>query len=138
MRNRGLPTKTLTSGLGIVFTFKDLNECIHDFCSEMMFFGEKQLKQRTEAHMAQIEQLKEIIQYKDLKIDAMKLRCAHVFDNIQRVSNSKVLEQGNALVFALDKSMREVRFFQDHIGSYENELRAAIHQEFRLLLTEKS
>lgn len=88
--------------------------------------------------MAQIEQLKEIIQYKDLKIDAMKLRCAHVFDNIQRVSNSKVLEQGNALVFALDKSMREVRFFQDHIGSYENELRAAIHQEFRLLLTEKS
>ena len=48
----------------------------------MMLFGEKQLKQRTESHMAQIDQLKEIIQYKDLKIDAMKLRCAHVFDNI--------------------------------------------------------
>ena len=67
----------------------------------------------------------------------MKLRCAHVFDNIQRVANSKVLEQGNALVFALDKSMREVRFFQDHIRSYENELRTAIHQEFRLLLAEQ-
>jgi|TARA_B110000285_G_C15018587_1_gene560342 predicted ATPase len=67
----------------------------------------------------------------------MKLRCAHVFDNIQRVANSKVLEQGNALVFALDKSMREVRFFQDHIRSYESELRTAIHQEFRLLLAEQ-
>jgi hypothetical protein len=53
-RNRGLPMKTLTSGPGIVFTFKDLNECIHDFSNEMMTFGEKQLKLRSEAYQQQI------------------------------------------------------------------------------------
>lgn len=36
LRNRGLPIKTLTSGHGIVSTFKDLNECIHDFCCEIV------------------------------------------------------------------------------------------------------
>ena len=60
-RNRGLPMKTLTSGPGIVFTFKDLNECIHDFANEMMTFGEKQLKLRSEAYQLQINQLVEII-----------------------------------------------------------------------------
>ena len=45
--------------------------------------------------------------------------------------NSKVFEQGNSLVFALDKAMRDVRFYQDHIHNYENELKHAIYQEFR-------
>ena len=43
--------------------------------------------------------------YKDLKIDALKLKGSYVYDNIQRVVNSKVLEQGNTLVFSLDKAM---------------------------------
>lgn len=123
--------KTLTSGPGIVFTFKDLNECIHDFCAEMLQFGEKQLKLRTETHQSQIDQLVEIIQYKDHKIDALKLRCAHVYDNVLRIVNAKVFEQGNSLVFALDKAMREVRFFKTHIREYETELRNSIREEFR-------
>ena len=52
-----------------------------------------------------------MIQFKDVKIDALKLRSAHVFSNIKRVANSKVFEQGNTLLFALDKAMRKVRFY---------------------------
>ena len=133
-RNRGLPMKTLTSGQGIVFTFKDLNECIHDFTNEMIQFGEKQLKLRTETFQNQIYQLIEVIQYKDLKIDSLKLRCSQVFDNITRVSNALVFEQGNSLVFALDKAMSEVRFYQDHIKEFEDDLTNAIRNEFRLQL----
>ena len=59
------------------------------------------------------------------------MRSAHIFENIQRVVNSKVFEQGNSLVFALDKAMRDVRFYQDHVHNYEDELRDAIYQEFR-------
>lgn len=131
IRNRGLPTKTLTSGLGIIFTFKDFNECIHDFCQEMILFGEKTLKLRSESYLSRIQQLTEIIHYKDLKIDALKLKGAYVYDNIQKVVNSKVLQQGNTLVFALDKAMRELRFFQDHVAKFEVELGHAIHHEFR-------
>ena len=54
-RNRGLPTKTLTSGMGIIFNFKDLNECIHDFCLEMLMFSEKSLKVRSEAYQSKID-----------------------------------------------------------------------------------
>ena len=61
LRNRALPIKTLTSGPGIVSTFRDLNECIHDFCSDMIQFSERQLKLRTEAYQGQVDQLVEII-----------------------------------------------------------------------------
>jgi len=73
----------------------------------------------------------EIIQFKDLKLDALKLRSAHIFDNMQRVINSRVFEQGNSLVFSLEKAMREVRFYQQHIAGYEKELKDAVHTEFR-------
>ena len=55
LRNRALPIKTLTSGPGIVSTFRDLNECIHDFCAEMIQFSERQLKLRTEAYQGQVD-----------------------------------------------------------------------------------
>ena len=32
LRNRGTEVDTLTSGTGMVFTVKDLNECLNDFC----------------------------------------------------------------------------------------------------------
>ena len=70
-----------------------------------------------------------------MKIDSLKLRSAHVYDNIVRVSNAKVFEQGNALVFALDKAMSKVRFYEDHIHEYESELKNAIREEFRIQLS---
>ena len=126
--------KTLTSGPGIVFTFKDLNECIHDFCAEMMLNQVKLLNSRSNHYLAQISQLNDVIHFKNLKINSLKLRCAHVYDNMQRITNSKVSEQGNTLVFALDRAMREVRFYQDHIKCYEKEMRKAVHEQFRELL----
>ena len=135
VRNRGLPTKALTSGPGIIFTYKDLNECIHDFCADIMQFGEKSLKLRTDAMQKRINQLTEIIQFKDLQLDSLKLRSVHVFDNIKRITNSKVFEQGNTLVFALDKAMRMVRFYQEHITTFESELKQAIRAEFRDMLS---
>lgn len=41
MRNRGTEVETLTSGPGIVFTIKDINECLIDFCSLTIKDNEK-------------------------------------------------------------------------------------------------
>lgn len=71
-----------------------------------------------------------------MKIDSLKLKGLYVFENIQRVVNSKVLEKGNSLVFSLDKAMRELRFFQDHVGNFEKELKEAIRMEFSNILTD--
>lgn len=69
-------------------------------------------------------------------MQALKYRCCHVYDNIQRVTNSRVFESSNTLVYALDRAMQEVRFYQEHIGTYEAELEKAVGEKFRLRLEE--
>ena len=61
-----------------------------------------------------------------------------MYENISRVSNALLFEQGNSLVFALDKAMNEVRFFRDHISEFEKELTKAIHYEYRIELQDNS
>ena len=41
LRNRGTEVDTLTSGTGMVFTIKDLNECLNDFCRDIVKYSEK-------------------------------------------------------------------------------------------------
>lgn len=48
MRNRGTEVETLTSGPGMVFTIRDINEILIDFCNTTIKDGEKQFKSRTE------------------------------------------------------------------------------------------
>ena len=47
IRNRGMDIDTLTSGPGMVFTYKDLNECLNQFCVEMVAWNEKEMATRT-------------------------------------------------------------------------------------------
>jgi len=44
--NRGTDVETLTSGPGIVFTKKDFNDAIQNFCRKVIIYGEKELKSR--------------------------------------------------------------------------------------------
>ena len=39
--------ETLTSGPGIVFTYKDLNECLQHLCCELVVYSEKENRLRT-------------------------------------------------------------------------------------------
>ena len=58
-------------------------------------------------------------------------------DNISSIVNSKIYEKGNALIFELDKSLRDVRFYQDHIYVFEKEMKEFVQAEFRELLQKK-
>jgi len=46
LKNRGTAVETLTSGPGMVFTIKDLNECLLDFSRSIVVYGEKEMKSR--------------------------------------------------------------------------------------------
>ena len=48
LRNRGTEVETLTSGPGMVFTVRDINDCIQDFCRQIIQYGEKELKSRSD------------------------------------------------------------------------------------------
>ncbi len=58
-------------------------------------------------------------------------------DNITRIVNSKIYEKGNALIFELDRGLREVKFYKDHIRNFEQEMRDLVMSEFRKLLSHK-
>lgn len=128
---------TLTSGPGIVFTYKDMNECLQDFCAELVSYSEKDLRSRTVGFHTTIQHLKHLIYIKDTRIDNMQRKLSMVSDNITRIVNSRIYEKGNALIFELDKSSRELRFYQEHIHLYEKELKDFIREEFRLMLQKK-
>lgn len=48
LRNRGTEVETLTSGPGMVFTIKDINECLQEFCRSIIKYAEKELKSRSD------------------------------------------------------------------------------------------
>jgi len=48
LKNRGVDVETLTSGPGIVFTYKDLNESLQSFCNLVLFHSEKEMRSRTQ------------------------------------------------------------------------------------------
>ena len=58
-------------------------------------------------------------------------------DNITRIVNSKIYEKGNGLIFELDRGMRELKFYKDHINSFEKEMKEFVISEFRKSIIEK-
>lgn len=58
-------------------------------------------------------------------------------ENITRIVNSKIYEKGNALIFELDRGMRELMFYKDHISTFEQEMKAEVMLEFRKTLNQK-
>jgi len=65
LRNRGTEVDTLTSGTGMVFTIKDLNECLNDFCRDIVKYSEKQMKSRSELLFQKSEHYEQLLYVKD-------------------------------------------------------------------------
>ncbi|CDW75699.1 UNKNOWN [Stylonychia lemnae] len=137
IRNRGMDIETLTSGPGIVFTYKDLNECLQQFCNDAISYSEKELRLRTNSFTQIVSQQKHLIYIKDRRIEGLKRRVKLIYDNITRIVNSRVYEKGNSLIFELDRSLREKKFYQDHIFVFEKEMKEFVREEFRLMLQRK-
>lgn len=58
-------------------------------------------------------------------------------DNIIRTVNSRIYEKGNGLIFELDRGLREVQFYKDHISTFEREMKEVVLEEQRLKMEEK-
>ena len=78
-----------------------------------------------------------LLYIKDRRVGSCKNKLKFMHDNISRIVNSKIYEKGNALIFELDKSLRDVRFYQDHIYVFEKEMKEFVQAEFRELLQKK-
>ncbi len=125
------------SGPGVVFTYKDLNTCLQTLCTQVMSYSEKEMRTRTSALHQQINHLLHLVYIKDCRIEGLKNKFGMMRDNITRAVNSKIYEKGNALIFELDRGLREVRLYKEHIGSFEREMMDFVRVEFRKTLMEK-
>ena len=74
---------------------------------------------------------------KDCRIESLKSKVVMMQDNIARSVNSKIYEKGNALIFELDRGLREVLFYKEHIYSFEKEMMEIVRVEFRKSLMDK-
>ena len=137
LKNRGMEIETLTSGPGIVFNYKDLNECLQTFCIQILSYSEKEMRTRSHGFQTIIKHLQNLVYIKDTRVDALKHKIRIMHENITRTVNSKIYEKGNGLIFELDRGLREVRFYKDHINTFEKEMKEFVHDQFRKALDDK-
>ena len=68
---------------------------------------------------------------KDTRVEGLKAKLRMMHDNITRIVNSKVYEKGNGLIFELDRALREVKFYKDHVKDFEDEMKEFVKAEFK-------
>lgn len=112
LRNRGTEVETLTSGPGMVFTTKDINECIQDFCRQIIKFGEKELKSRSDTLCKKEGHYRRMIYIKDQKISDMQRRLDNASKNMENLISAKLFEKGNQLIYQLDNTSRLLILFK--------------------------
>ncbi len=95
------------------------------------------MRTRTFSLHQQINHLMSLIYIKDTRIDGLRSKLKMMHNNIIRTVNSRIYEKGNALIFELDRGMREVRFYKQHISFFEKEMKEFVGEEFRTRLEEK-
>lgn len=61
----------------MVFTIKDLNECLNEFCRKTVKYCEKEMKSRSETLSLKEEHYLNIIYVKDRKISEYERRMAN-------------------------------------------------------------
>jgi len=65
IRNRCLEIETLTSGVGVVISKKDLNDCLEEACRGILKQDEVEMRTRCEAFALQQTQLENLLYIKD-------------------------------------------------------------------------
>ena len=126
LRNRGTEVETLTSGPGMVFTVRDINDCIQDFCRQIIQYGEKELKSRSDLLFQKEQHLTNMLYVKDQRIHDLERRLENMSKNIENLISAKLFERGNQLIYQLDSSSRLLVLFKQTMYGLEQEIRSQI------------
>jgi len=65
IKNRCLEIQTLTSGVGVVISSKDLNECLEECCRSLIKYGEIEMRTRCEHLCMTLVQYENLLYIKD-------------------------------------------------------------------------
>ena len=136
LANRGTEVETLTSGPGVVFTRKDFNDAIQNFCRKVITYGEQELKSRSDLFCQKEEHYLHLIYVKDQKISELDRRIKNQAKNIENIISARLFEKGNQLIYQLDSTSRLLILFKQTMYGLETEIRSKIlgeqAQKFKL------
>jgi len=68
IKNRCLEIETLTSGVGVVISSKDLNECLEECCRSLIKDGELEMRKRCEHLSMNLLQYANFLYVKDRQL----------------------------------------------------------------------
>jgi|LauGreDrversion4_2_1035121.scaffolds.fasta_scaffold56877_1 hypothetical protein len=79
----------------MVFTIKDLNECLLDFSRTVVTYSERELKARSSISAAQTQHYYDALYMKDQKINWLESRINNIGVNIENIVDARLFEKGN-------------------------------------------
>ena len=129
MRNYSTEVETLTAGPGMVFTQKDINNILQDFCRSIIKDQEAAFKSRTETMHLMEEEYRAINSRQSQEIKTLKQRIADIGKNLENIIDARLFEKGNQLIYELDSSNRVLKMFKDAMGGLESHLINKIYGE---------
>jgi hypothetical protein len=122
IKNRCLEIQTLTSGVGVVISSKDLTECLEECCRSLIKFGEIEMRTRCE-HLSMTNiQFENLLYIKDRQLLNLENKLRTAKQEINKIVNTKVFSRGNNLIYELDMTNRQLRLLKDNIFLLEKNL----------------
>mmetsp|Transcript_47154 Transcript_47154/g.62445 ORF Transcript_47154/g.62445 Transcript_47154/m.62445 type:complete len:123 (+) Transcript_47154:539-907(+) len=114
---------------------KDFNECLSIFCKQALKYSEENLRQRVETSAIMQNQYRHLIYLKEMEKVYYRAKCEQFLRNIDVIVDSKMSAKGNAMIYELDVTNRELRTLKDHYYLMERYMREEIKKEFTMQLS---
>lgn len=137
LRNRCTEVETLASGPGIVFSIKDFNDCLQQFCCGLLKYSEVELRTRVETQHIRENQFTHLIYMKEKEALYYRLKCEQFLGDIDKLVNSKISQKGSQLLYELDVAQRELRVLKDNYRLMEKMMNQELRHEYLKAIKEK-
>lgn len=105
---------------------KDFNDCLALFARQLIKYGEEELRGRSETQNLREYQYHHIIYIKQMESLYYRKKCEQLLQNIETLTNAKMLSQGNQMIYELDVGARELQTLKDHYYIMERSIRNEI------------
>ena len=130
LRNRGSLVETPMSGKALVFSLRDMAGIVKRFCSNLLRWGNDELRLRSEVAGVQHRALNHTLYMKEQQLKSTQHSLNLMKEHFDKLVNSQLSQKGNQLIYELDTANRQLKELKDNYGSLESSLRELIYREF--------
>lgn len=80
----------MTSGMGIVFSLKDFNECLQAMCRNLLKYSEQELYERVETAAIKENQYRHLLYLKEQQSQYYHRKCEHLIRSLDKLVSAKL------------------------------------------------